>query len=124
MTGPKRDLNNVRMSTLLSASRSSSLEIEAERIAMRLQRPTEPSLGLPHPLSQQLPAGGARTSRATHFNGESAPEETSALNKHVKAEQTRGKTPPRSPSKGGKGSGKAVKAKRRRTLLGSLFVLP
>ena len=43
------------------------------------------------------------------FNAESVPGATNARYKHVKAEQTRGRTPPRSPSKGGKGSGKGGK---------------
>ena len=107
------------MSILLSASRSFLPEIEAGRIAMQLQRPTEPSLEHLHPLRQQLLAGGARISRATHFNGESAPEETSAPTSMSRPNKHAEKLPLGPHPRAVKAQGKAVKAKRRRTLLGS-----
>ena len=87
---------------------------------MQLQRPTEPSLEHLHPLRQQLLAGGARISRVTHFNGESAPEETSAPTSMSRPNKHAEKLPLGPHPRAVKAQGKAVKAKRRRTLLGSL----
>ena len=114
MTGPKRGPSNVLMSISLSVSRSSLPEIEAGKIAMQLQRPTEPSLEHLHPLRQQLLAGEARISRATHFNGESAPEETSAHTSMSRPNKHAEKLPLGPHPRGGKGSGKGGKGKEKK----------
>ena len=62
-----------------------------------------------HLPNRTLLVEGAKISRAMHFNEGYAQR---CPYKHVKAEQTRGRTPARSPSEGGKGSGKVCSIRR------------
>ena len=67
--------------------------------------------GAPAPSEPNTPRGRSQHKPRYAFQRGKCPKGDKCPYKHVKAEQTRGRTPPRSPSKGGKGSGKGGKGK-------------
>ena len=70
--------------------------------------------GAPAPAEATTPRGRSQDKPCYAFQRGKCPRGDKCPYKHVKAEQTRGKTPPRSPSKGGKGSGKGGKGKEKK----------
>ena len=80
--------------------------------------------GAPATSEPTTPRGRSQDKPCYAFQRGKCPKGDKCPYKHVKVEQTRGRTPPRTPSKGGKAQGKAVKARTRRTLLNPMSVLP
>ena len=70
--------------------------------------------GAPAPSEPTTPRRRSQDKPCYAFQRGKCPRGDKCPYKHVKAEQTRGKTPPRSPSKGGKGSGKGGKGKEKK----------